>query len=486
MTTAAIYARLSDDKRRGTDAEGLNVDEQIADCRAFIDRQGWTVGTVYRDDSISATKELVRPAFERLLQDAPPIVVAWRSSRLSRDVMDTLRIKSAGISGYLTDGGRLDFSSGDATMLTMIRSVVDAAEGEKKAEFQRQANLRDAKAGKWHYSRPVFGNDRVTGALIPDEAEAIRAGAKTLVDENENGSFYKIALAWNAAGHLTPVSKGAGGKLWTAGTVRTFYMAPRLIGERVYNGETYTMEGWQAVLDKDTWQTIQDQIDANRTGKRGVQGTRHMPHMLTSIATCGTVVGDNEERCGLGMNIGYRGGKGSARVYRCTAPKHVSRVADPLERFVVEKFLYLLMHDGADHIVHPEGAATSGKLRIERATLIKAYDAWNKEANEIDLSAKAIKAKEVSHTAKLAEIDARLLESLKETSFAMLLSEVPQAPELMWERWDSVPMDHKRAIVRSLFKKIEVRPSPQGARFRPSAIRLEPTALMMQLVDLNN
>jgi DNA invertase Pin-like site-specific DNA recombinase len=477
-TTAAIYARLSDDKRKGTSDEGLNVDEQIEACKAFIASKGWTVGKVYRDDSISATKEgVTRPDFECLLQDKPPVVVAWRASRLSRHVMDTLRIKTAGITGYLTDGGMVDFSSGDSTMLTLIRSAIDAAEGQKKAEFQKQANLRMAKAGQWHYSRPVFGNDRESGKVIPDQAEAIQHAAKLIAAEE--WSFFRTAKEWNDQGFRTPKTEKAGGRLWEPGTVRNFFTSPRLIGKRVYDGETYVMKGWEPVLDEDTFNAIQELINANKTGKRGVQGSRNMPHLLTGIASC--------DVCGKGLNVSYRGGPDSTRAYRCTTPGHVSRVAEPFEKWVVEKFLYLLMHEGADRVVSPDTADSATKLRLERVKATKEHDAWLDEAVEGGLSPAVIGKKEKAHAKKLAELDAKLLEVMRKTSFADLLSEVAtEGPEAMWKRWESIPMDKKRAVIQALFSEIVVKKAPQGRRFRPEYVTLRATDLMLSLTDLNS
>ncbi|WP_170287733.1 MULTISPECIES: recombinase family protein [Arthrobacter] len=475
MTTAAIYARLSADKRRGTSDEGKTVAEQVTACTAFIAGKGWTVGKIYRDNDKSATDGGVRPAFEQLLTDAPPVVVAYRASRLSRDVMDTLRLKAAGITGYLQDGGMLDFSSGDSTMLTLIRSVIDAADGEKKAEYQKLRNLSDAKAGKWHYARPVFGNDRLTGRLVPAEAKAIREAAQALAKGET--TFFQVAKAWNAAGFLTPASKGAGGKNWEPGTVKNFFTAPRLIGKRVYNGTAYTMQGWEALLDEETFEAIQQNIEANKTGKRGVQGSRHSPHLLTGIATC--------SKCGKGLNISYRGGAGSAKAYRCTTPGHVSRVGLPLEKFVVDKFLYLLMHQGADRVVNPEGADSVHDLRLSRMQLVKKHDVWLDEAAEEGLSPNIIGKAERANAAKLSELDSQILELTKQTSFAGLLPEMAEGSEALWKRWEDIPMGRKRSIIRSLYEEIVVHPGPQGARFRPEFITLRPTNLMLELADLN-
>lgn len=473
--TAAIYARISQDKRKGTHEEGASVESQISACKDWIDRQGWTVGKIYRD-TLSATKGGIRAGFEELLTDAPSDVVYFKQDRLERDPKDLDRFILAGCEGWGIDGTRVTVDNASAELVSGLFSLLNRFEGKQKAERQKLRNEADARAGKWHYARPVFGNDRVTGALIEDEAEAIRSAAAGLVAGTT--TFYKISKAWNEAGFRTPQSKGAGGRLWEPGTVRKFFTAPRLIGERVYNGTTYQMQGWEPVLDKETFNSIQELIESAKTGKRGKQGYRHMPHLLTGIATCGM--------CGQGLNVGYRGGKNSTRHYRCTTPGHVSRVAEPLEKWVVEKFLYLLMHAGAERIVHPEGAETSHKLRVERATLAKNFDAWMKEATEIDLSPKTIKAKEEAHARKLAEIDARLLESLRESSFAMLVTDIPDAPELLWERWESVPMDKKREVLKTLFESIVVLPGGQGSRFKPEFVKLTATPLMMELVDLNS
>lgn len=468
----ATYSRISQDKT----GAGMAVENQLAAIKEWAEANGHTLGTAYTDNDLSATSGKVRPAFERLLRDNPPAVVVWHQDRLLRVSKDLERVLDAGMTIYSVVAGSLDLSTPQGRAVARTVTAWNTYEGEQKAARQKLRNSADAEAGKWHYARPVFGNDRVTGALIPDEAEAIRTAAADLVEDRT--TFYQISKTWNAAGFRTPLSKGAGGKEWEPGTVRNFFTKPRLIGERVYKGETHTMEGWEPVLDRETFQSIQQLIEANRTGKRGVQGARNMPHLLTGIATC--------EKCGKGLNVQYRGGKGSAKAYRCTTPGHVSRVALPLEKWIVEKFLYLLLHEGADRIVHPEAADTSSKLRMERIALKREHEAWLDEAIDAGLSPAVIGKKETAHTKKLAELDARLLETLRETSFAMLIEEVPTAPQLMWERWETVPMDKKRAVIQSLFSSIVVRPGPQGARFKPEYVRLSPTPLMMQLVDLNS
>ncbi|MFC8038618.1 recombinase family protein [Paenarthrobacter sp. NPDC057355] len=476
---AAIYARLSRDKKKGSADEGLSIAQQIKACEEFIQRQGWTQGKTYQDNDVSAKNVKFRDGFEQMLEDKPEVVIVWNQDRLERGFHDALaRFFFAGLTGYESSGMPISAETASGEFQAGIKSLVSRYEVKLKAERQKLAYKRDAEANKWHYARPVFGNDRKTGKLIPDEAEAIRKSAKALAAEET--TFFKVSKDWNAQGFRTPESKGAGGRHWEPGTVRNFFTAPRLIGKRVYDGKTYDMtaNGWEPVLDEDTFNTIQDLINAAKTGRRGVQGSRNMPHLLTGIATC--------EVCGKGMNVQYRGGAGSTKAYRCTTPGHVSRVAAPLEKWVVEKFLYLLMHDGAEKVVSPDTHGSATKLRLERVEATKAHEAWLDEAVEASLSPTLIGKKVAAHTAKLAEIDARLLEVLRETSFAGLLPELAsEGPAAMWKRWESVPMDKKRAVIQSLFAEIVVKKCPQGRKFRPEYIKLKATDLMLQLVDLN-
>lgn len=173
-TIAAIYARISTDKRKGTPEEGASVAAQVKACEEFISRQGWTLGEIYEDNDISATNGALRPGFERLIAVAPKKVVVWRQERLERGADDSLtRFLVQGCTGYTVDGSVITVETAGQEFHTHLRSLLGKFEGRQKSERQKLRNLSDAQAGKWHYARPVFGNDRVTGALIPNQAHAI-------------------------------------------------------------------------------------------------------------------------------------------------------------------------------------------------------------------------------------------------------------------------------------------------------------------------
>ena len=83
---AVIYARYSSDNQRDA-----SIEDQVRECRAFIDRQGWTYQHAYTDRALSGASTL-RPGYQLLLQEAREgqfdVVVAEALDRLSRDQED--------------------------------------------------------------------------------------------------------------------------------------------------------------------------------------------------------------------------------------------------------------------------------------------------------------------------------------------------------------------------------------------------------------
>ncbi|WP_218711539.1 recombinase family protein [Arthrobacter sp. BF1] len=478
MTTAAIYARISKDKRKNTEEEGFTVETQIEICREFIKRQGWTVGKIYSDNDTSVYKGTVpRPAFDQMMADGPEVVVYREQSRIERGTGDLDVFIMAGCTGYGTDGSRITVDTASNELMTRLSSIVSRFEVRQKSERQKIRSYEDFKAGKWHFSRKTFGNDWKSGELIPAEADAIREAAKEIAAGRS--TFFQTAKIWNAAGFTTPTTSGGfGGRSWEPGTVRNFFLSPRLIGVRKYDEETRKMEGWTPILDEETWDQIQAQIIAAKTGKKGKQGTRRNPHLLTGIAKCG--------KCGKGLNTGYRGGAENVRFYGCTVRGHLTRRADVLERYVVEKFVYLLIHSGAEQIINPEGHTSSAPLRAQRTKLVMNYDTWMDEATKENLPPSIIGKRVRAHTEQLAALDAQLLEAVKDAVFTDLLPEFLEAgPEALWDKWETVPMTQKREIVGSLYESITVHKAGRSTKFDPKLVTLKATPLMMDLVELN-
>jgi DNA invertase Pin-like site-specific DNA recombinase len=108
----AIYARYSSDNQRDA-----SIADQMRVCRAFAERQGWTIAQEYSDHAVSGAT-LLRSGFQALMRDALnrrfDVVLAESLDRFSRDQEDT-----AGLFKRLTLAGVniVTLAEGDITHL---------------------------------------------------------------------------------------------------------------------------------------------------------------------------------------------------------------------------------------------------------------------------------------------------------------------------------------------------------------------------------
>jgi site-specific DNA recombinase len=80
---AVIYSRYSSDLQ-----SSASIEDQVRICTRLIDKEGWSLGTVYSDEGISGASHL-RAGYQQMLNDARAgrfdVVVAESLDRLSRD-----------------------------------------------------------------------------------------------------------------------------------------------------------------------------------------------------------------------------------------------------------------------------------------------------------------------------------------------------------------------------------------------------------------
>jgi site-specific DNA recombinase len=79
---AVVYARYSSDLQ-----SAASIEDQVRECRAFIERQGWVYEHAYVDRALSGAS-MLRPGYQRLLQEAREgvfdVVVAEALDRVGR------------------------------------------------------------------------------------------------------------------------------------------------------------------------------------------------------------------------------------------------------------------------------------------------------------------------------------------------------------------------------------------------------------------
>ena len=140
----AIYARYSSDNQRDA-----SIADQMRVCRAFAERQGWTIAQEYSDHAVSGAT-LLRSGFQALMRDALnrrfDVVLAESLDRFSRDQEDT-----AGLFKRLTFAGVniVTLAEGDITHLHIgFKGTMNALFLKDLAEKTRRGLRGRVEAGK--------------------------------------------------------------------------------------------------------------------------------------------------------------------------------------------------------------------------------------------------------------------------------------------------------------------------------------------------
>jgi site-specific DNA recombinase len=285
---AAIYARISDD----TEGRSAGVARQVEDCRALAERLGWALhpdaDPVFIDNDISASTKSRkrRPAFDRLLAavGAGEVdgVLYYSNSRLTRrpSEYETIikLVEDTGVRLATVMSGMADLTTADGRMIGRMLAAQDAAEAERIGERVSRA----FKQRRESYSRPSpvgrsFGFEPGGEVIRPDEADAIRLGAKLILS---GASLREVARIWMENG-----TKPVRGEKWFATTVRYALMRARNAGLIEYKGQLLGEGDFEAILDRATWEktcaAIKDRSNMARAKYKGRE------NLLAGLVWCG-------------------------------------------------------------------------------------------------------------------------------------------------------------------------------------------------------
>lgn len=87
----AVYLRSSDEKQ-----SAMSTEDQLRLCRAFVERNGWTIVAVYEEPAISGAHTMTRSRYRQMVADAKDgkfdCIVAESLDRLNRRIEDTARL----------------------------------------------------------------------------------------------------------------------------------------------------------------------------------------------------------------------------------------------------------------------------------------------------------------------------------------------------------------------------------------------------------
>jgi site-specific DNA recombinase len=361
ITRAIVYLRQSRDVE-GTRAA---VDRQLEDCERLCDRMGWTIVRTHTDNDVSASSKKARPGYDALFADvradACDVVVAWAQDRLLRDVREGEDlidlVEKHGVRVATVQGGDHDLASPDGRMHVRMMAVIARGEMEKKGARQRRQQLQAAEQGL-PPSRGLFGyrKNRDTGRLELYEPEA--TVVREAFDRLFKGQSINSLTKWMAESGTVSIR----GNRWTNRMVSAMLLNPRYASVRCYYGQRMATGQWPAIV------TEAEREKAVALLSEPSRKTNHFgparKWLGGGLYRCG--------RCGGSMRSGYR--DDHVRIYMCREGKHLTRTAEPVDRWVVDAVSVRLAMDDVGEALVPKDTPELSALRTEAEALRRRLD----------------------------------------------------------------------------------------------------------------
>jgi len=381
-TTVALYARRSSDPAH----EGLTIDRQLADLRAFAAVRGWDVLEELEDPGLEApspNRRVFEHARELVRDGVVRGVVAWRLDLLVRDVADLQLILGDAVlsGGFVATADDLVDTSHDAGR-AIARAVaglrlpapVTAAPGpeavsgphpviapeptgeagpepraepepevpeptlephpepepEPEPELEPEPEVQARAVPPLPPGEPrPYGLTPDWSAIVLDEAEIIRDCHRRLL---AGASLRGLARRLNRRGIRT----STGGR-WRAGQLGRTLTGDHVAGMRVVRGLPVEDGVLPVIVPRGDLERVREALADRGWGPRGLRR-----HLLAGLVRCG--------RCGEPMFGRPR--RGRARRYACgRPPQHrgcgtVRIAAPPTEQMVEAAVLHALSMPG--------------------------------------------------------------------------------------------------------------------------------------------
>lgn len=296
MTNAAVYARISQD----TEGRGLGVARQIADCEAKAKAMGWTVTQRFVDNDVSASKDVPRPQYDRLIagikDGTVTALVVYDLDRLTRKPMELeefIGLSDRHSIALANVSGDIDLMDSGGRMMARVKGALARQEAERIGERVRRKQLQVAQAGKKHKGRyRTFGYDR-DFKIIEHEAALVRDAFES---KAKGESLTSIAMRFRQVGSTT-----TGGGAWDASAISKLIKRPDYIGEIRVSGEYVADAEFEALVDRATYDLANQKADeSNNRGNNTRKG------LLSGFLVCGNC-----------FNKMKRGGNKEGHNYRC-------------------------------------------------------------------------------------------------------------------------------------------------------------------------
>ena len=294
----AIYTRKSVDD--GLDQEFNSLDAQREAGEAYIASQkanGWVCLPERYDDGGFSGGNTSRPALKQLMAECRAgnidVILVYKIDRLSRSICDFAELTkffdqySVSFCSVTQD---INTSTSSGRMMLNILMTFAQYEREIIGERIRDKFAASKRKGMWMGGAVPLGyrvQDRKL-VVVDEEAETVRHIYRRYLDLQ---SPKRIAIELNAKGLKTKT-----GRPWNKGNLHHILRNCVYIGKVSHKGETFDGEQ-QAIVDLDTWETVQRFMDATPTNAdltrksdyvsalKGLLYCGHCGGMMTMAAT---------------------------------------------------------------------------------------------------------------------------------------------------------------------------------------------------------
>ncbi|MGS7467755.1 recombinase family protein [Bacillus paranthracis] len=239
MNCYAVYVRISTDR----DEQVSSVENQIDICRNWLERNEftWDEKRVFKDEGISGTLFVNRPAIQLLLQKAKAkeidMVVFKSISRLARDLKDSLEIREVFLAHNVriisVEEGYDSVKAGKNDMAFELWSLFSAQYSRTLSSSITAALAVKVRRGE-HIGRVPYGYDRINQKLVINEEEA-NVVKKIYNWYNSGWGFKKITNELNRLG-IKPKNKS----VWQMTSVQ------RIVRSSIYKG-TFILNQYTSV-----------------------------------------------------------------------------------------------------------------------------------------------------------------------------------------------------------------------------------------------
>lgn len=396
-----IYARFSSDLQ-----SDRSIDDQVADCHARCEREGWTVEDVFTDYAISGGAGLEasqRPGMNAMLERVKlggvDQVLADSSSRIARDLGDSHFVRKLlafhGARLFTLSMGEIDPFKGAITGLIDEQQRKDTAHNIRRGQRGRAMERMNPGGMAFGYRKVAkldSKGDAVRGLrAIDDEAAAIVV--RIFEEIAQGASARTVCGRLNAEGIRSP-----SGRAWRMTTIlgdparrngilrndlyrgRIVYNRTRKVEHPLTRRKTIRVNPeseWTVVdapelriVSDELWDSAQAQIRRYAGGRKAA--VRRPRRLLSGKAACGV--------CGASWRIVQGGGKWNGR-WGCAA-HHDGRGCSNGRTITTESFERRVLKGLSERLLDPDLVAAY--VEEYRATWAEQAKAARKDRSAIE------------------------------------------------------------------------------------------------------